>query len=443
MCLALLAAPNRYFSVDFLGEAIFLGIVEGRLHVREFYDCVFEVSEEWKAAQLVCMSPHDLLRDGTLAVNLQPEKLIPAKAVPEDTVIYDERLGYDASYGSQIVTIKSPGVTREGSPISESYSGLLLHPQAAIPEEIRRQDTALEIMRTAGTVFRLHLGNLEPRTKYAMRLVVEPYRLIGLKDSFCVQREPNIRWRQEARIFSPKTCRFDFEKSLERIRSEMPEMAPGAAILADIVLNHQEYPVTLPVRRHRILLISQGSDCMERRQEIGEVWHANSGILNGHYSVEEWTSGTNLFWENDPECLASQIWKYLKGYGGKIKEEITSAHGISHESCSLVVDELTKRQALAEDDTHRFWVADLQPFQLQTILEKLASDPDVHTHLCWRGYVIPYVLYYEYMSPAESAERARDNWWKKAVRIISVTALIVGTTSLLIGVLNLIRGIMR
>ena len=442
MCLAFLAKSSRYFSVDFLGETIFLSIVGGRLRAREFYDCVFEVSREWKDARLVCMSPHDLFRDGILAVNLQPEKVIPGLARPEDNIIYDGRLGCEAHYDSQIVTVKVPGVTAEDSPVSEAYSGTLLRPRALVPVEIQQQVTALDIMRSSGTLFQIMLGDLEAGKKYAMRLVVEPYQLLGLKDSLCVQREPNPRWRQEACIFSPKTCRFNFEKSLERTLTEVPDVAPGAAILRDIICHREDYPVTLPIKRHRMLLVAHDSDYVDPRKEVGQVWHTNSGTLDGHNSVEEWTSGTNIFWRDDPECLAAEIWEYLSGYGGKIKEDITPALGISHESCSLIVDELKQRGALAEDPDHRFWVVRLEPAQRQAVFEQLAADPHVHAHLHWRGYVIPYAFYYDYLSPDEAAERVKDNWWKKRIRVISVTALVVGTAGLLIGLVNLIRGFM-
>jgi len=411
MCLCLLTDRDRYFTIDLLGEYIFLTIDDdGQIEVREIYDVFFTPRGDWSDFGLVCLSPHDLVSGGGLAV--QPKDAPGLR--PEDKIIYNAIMGCNARYepNSQIMSATVPGVTDRLFPTQERHSGTVLNPECNVPNQILQDATALDVMIESGTVFEMALGNVRSGTPYALRLEIKPYALLGLPDRASLHTDPYPQWSQEASISGPKLCHFDLCSTLDKIQSQQQNIAAGAAIVRGTISNEANPRVPVPLKHHRILLISESSALVNPRNPIGTATYVGAYNIGGQKAVTEWAGGTRTYWTDDIEATSERVWLHLSQFGAaepKSKEAITTALGTPHVNCALIVDGLKEKGAVQEVGANLYRTVSLSKDERRLAFQALATDEGLIDSFRWSCYQISYLTVYRYVSRQDS----KRLWWRR------------------------------
>lgn len=435
MCLCFLTDKDRYFTIDLLGEYIYLSIDdEGHVQVREIYDVFFTPRDDWPDLRLLCLSPHDLVSGGNLAVQSQDA---PGMR-PEDRVIYNPTMGCEASYDppSQVFSVKVPGVTDRFRPIQEKHAGVAISAQVSVPNQVQNDPGAVDVMIVSGTVFEVALGNVEAGKTYALRLEITPYDLLGLPDRNSLGMEPYPQWSQEAYILGPKLCHFNCISTLHDIQQKQSgtPAAVGAAIIDGTISNEHHPRVLVPLSHHRILLLSEPPTLVDPRSPVGCVTPVGASNVQQRNVATEWAGGTGTYWIDDIECTAEKIWVYLSVYAAaeaKSKEAITAALGLSHDNCGLIVNALVQAGAVCETSANLYQAIDLPESQRKQIFEALATDEHLIEEFLWRCYQISYLCTYPYLSP----EDARRLWWRRIKQDWGFWLAVVGVILSLVGLL--------
>lgn len=416
MCLCFLTDESRYFQIDLLGEYIGLSIgPDGSLRAREVYDVFFAPRGDWEDFRLLCLSPHNLLREQNLCVRpVYP----PGAGNEDDRLFYSSRLGCTAVYSADTSesSVEVPGLgTDQLTPIREHYSGVALTPQARVPAEIAGDPTALEVMGGVGTVFELLFPvGVKKGKRYVFRLEVTPPFILGLPERIKVQDEPTPRWNQEASIVGPKTCRFNFLSNLDAIKGNLVA-APAANMIKAAISNEQRYRATVPLGRHRILLAWQPPVVVDPRAAIGCMAPVGIYSLDNRHAAAEWSGGSKSYWKDDIESAAREIRQYLLDYAGgeaKSKEAISAAFQAPHDNCSLLVDALAATNPPAvccvSGKVNQFQAGPLSLQDQERVFESLATNRELHRRFRWNCFQVGYSLKYDY---ASRHDRSRI-WWR-------------------------------
>jgi len=410
MCLSFLTDKDRYFTIDLLGEYIYLSIDEqGYIKAREIYDVFFTARGDWQDLHLLCISPHDLISSGELAVQRIPAPGLHA----EDRVVYSANMGCRADYdaNTNVLSVVVPGVTDRFLPTQEKHDGTVLIPDGAVPRQIAQDTSAVDVMIESGTVFEIALGNVISGESYTFRLEIRPYALLGLPDRTSLRKDPYPEWSQEAFISGPKLCHFNLCNTLEKIQKEQPDAAAGAAIVRGTISNQANPRVPVPLKHHRILLISESPTLVDPRSPIGCVTDVGVHDIARQQVATEWAGGTRPYWMDDIESTAERIYLYLSEYAvaePKSKEAITAALGTSHVNCALIVNAL-KHKAVRETSSNLYQAMPLSEEQRKQAFAALATDENLIEEFRWRCYRISYLTVYRYVSRQDS----RRLWWRR------------------------------
>jgi hypothetical protein len=399
MCLAIIA--ERYLSVDLLVEQVFLTTHEGDMNTKEVYDVVLTPRTEWNNAALLCLSPHDLRdADGKLLVRADT---IPG-AGDENDVFYKASLLHHADYKHDVamVDIEVPEAHDEKTMRLRIFSCAPLKPTVVFPKAIATNDSIAQLMEECGTLFEVKLGHLLSGKSYIFRLIVEPYRLLGLSKARSVD-DPRIdpiqaHWVQDADIVCPYAVLFNYQKVVGEERRQT-DYASAAAHIQTIIDANRIF--LLPVEIHHIILIVQKGSELFRRGYEGCAWEISWNTLpDGRFAVV-WGSGTNQNWSDDPEALARHVYAHFQHWGvadAKTKEEVSAALQVSHSNCSLIIDALHKLGFLSLVDGTKYRPAQPPPADLDLKFNTLAQSKAVRDAFSWQGYRISYALRYTYLT---------------------------------------------
>ncbi len=435
MCVTICTVSGGRVTSSFFEESIFVRIVEGRVDVREVYDVFFTPRKDMVAQRLLCISPHDLLGDGDLAV----EVLGAPGSGTEDDKVYAKPLGCGHAFDHKTrqFAVGIRGTNRRFAPTVETFAGETITPQVAIPPSIDNE-RARAIMHEIGTVFELRLPDLSAGTRYAMRLVIQPYKLLGLSGpqplEFAATKWP-IQWTQHLSIWCPKSCHYNV-CDLLRETGKSPSLANDAnAILA--LVDSSDLQILMS-EQHRILLILPPGCELGGDDAVGCNWRSGTFPLQDSGLAVEWAGGTKHYWTDDIECVSRRIWEYLSHWSKgnpKPVEFLTTALNVAHENCALVVDGLAELGALELVDQRQglYKGRDLSPEEQAQKFEALAVDPRVKDSFKWMGYEIRYWVRYRYLSRMARAYHV----WTSQVRPVlgfwlAVAGVALGTASILL-----------
>lgn len=402
MCLSILS-PGQ-LRIDFFGEYIFFDVVEGNLVPREVYDIFFRVDTARSGLRLLAISPHDLVRGHQLAV----EAITSPGAGSSDDIVYRQGTGRSAAWDPPSRTFEIV-VSQGDHPFNRkdvAHIGHVVVPNLAIPERLRTQPIQ-DIMANTGTVFELLFQDLEPDMQYAIRLVVRPNRLLGFNERRPEESEageyPSGWWWQDFKIYCSKTCQFNFNQLVAKLRERREFAEAAGTIQAEV----QDSRLALvPFDNHRIGVVCPPNAAIDAAHPCG--WAMSLGMFSlvvlgrAPRRLMEWLSGSQMYWVDDVQSFAKGIWTYLNDWantpgGAKRKEEITAALNISHENCSLVVDGLCRYGALQCQGT-AYYASGLSENAKREVFARMARDPAVVEHFFWTGYELTYSIRFYYLS---------------------------------------------
>ena len=445
MCLSFLSHENLEFLL--VGEYIFVDLTEGNIHTREVYDIFFTPSVDIQDLRLLCISPHNLVHEQKgLCVKSSPT---PGAGGPDDCV-YDRSVGYGTSFEptNRKFCVKLPDFARTRSPSTIKFCGEVVMPDLILPPPLSDSDSlALELTSSVGTVFELHLSNLVAGRAYSSRLIVEPVELLGLPQPRGIYSEAtNIagEWLQGFSTTCPRTCRFDYCHLLNRTKEELPDLVPTVSLFETLICS-KELRVINP-RLTRIALILPRNVALMSKDSVGSVMAAGGPLvlLDGR-TVQEWYDGADIFWTDDIMRVSRGIYTYLLHWARaepKTKEYITTALGIQHQNCSLIVDKMVERNAIEVVDKMRglYRPIEIAEGRLHSTLESIATDPEVNANFEWNGYRIQCEVRYRYLT---KEDERRLSWLRKQSKLtffLALLATVLATVSLLLSLVQWIAG---
>jgi len=446
MCLACLT--DRYTPIKMMGEYMFLHLEGGVLHVREVYDIFFRPLNDWNDAKFVCISPHDLVSGGSLAVTMVPT---PGAGSDDDNV-YKAGTGRDPTFDpdtgrfSVRVERATPGLFM---PTLATYSGTVILPTIQTPARTQQDRISPAIMMRCGTIFELLLGNLSGQTDYAIRLVVQPYRLLGLPERRRVEdianSETNPSWEQEGSIYSPHLCRLNIHRLLHKAR-EVTEFANSVANIQTIV--GSDRLVTTVANRHRILVILPPNSSIDRETPMGCIWPVGVFTLPDNRRAAEWGGDTETYWMDDIESASREVWNYLSKWASaepKTKEAVTAALGLLHTNCSLIIDALHELNAVEEIRAPilSYRAATISLEQRDLVCRELVTKPPVIKGFYKTGFHIRYYVHYNYLTTREQRRLKWNRFKQKWAFWLALIGVILTACALLHCIDNVVTQLRR
>lgn len=434
MCLSLLSNSETPVVCSFIGESVSLRVTDGKLQASEIYDVFFTLTGDAKNSTILCVSPHDLFANGSLTVT--------ASATPglggDEDMMYKKPLGCGCSFNHKTrefsVTIR--GTSKRQALLTESFSAETIVPQIGIPSQVENKK-ARAVLEKIGTIFELRLPQLVSGKLYAIRLLVEPQKLLGLPELTKIDLESKhpVEWMQHASLICPTTSHYNVCDMLKQAQSLEPLRKDSTGVLS--IIDAQELRIINP-ELHRILLLFPPGCEMGASDQVGCVWCSANHPLADNSLAVEWTSGTKHYWTDDPECVARRIWEYLFNWSKgnpKPTEFLTTALGIPHDNCSLIVNALVYYGALKiVDQTHGlFGAVELTGADQRRIFRAVAVNPSVKDNFMWMGFEVRYRIRFRYLS---EIARKHVKWVTetrpKIAFILSITGICIGLASLLL-----------
>ncbi|MBN1974270.1 MAG: hypothetical protein JW787_11560 [Sedimentisphaerales bacterium] len=439
MCISLVT--DRYIPIKLLTEQVFLSLKKGELCTHEVYDIFLTPKKKWNNAKIFCISPHNLISDdGNLLVQI----VSFSDSSGQDDFFYNNSPSFKSDYNSdtESFTINFPS-GRNGFTLGiDSFTGKVLIPTISIPNSIKSNTRALELMEDCGTLFELSLGNLEAGNDYMFRIVIDPKERQSLPEKRTQDIEELdgalTNWVQDSIIPCPKTCRFNFIHHI-KVSQDIQEYTEAGSIIKELVSNQNMR--LMPVKLQQVILILPVNAELIVRNPEGCIWEVSTHTLLDSRFAAVWSGGVDQYWIDDPESIAQKIFEYCRNWGKdrpKTKEEISIVLAASHENCSLIIDELCRYGALNQISPVRFSAVDRSEDELSEIFESVASSQDVVANFGWRGYQIRYSVQYRYLDSEDRkkllSQIKRNNWafW------IGLAGIAIGLISLLAALLAII-----
>jgi hypothetical protein len=425
MCISLLS--DRVVTIHLLGEYIYLRLDGQTVRAKEVYDFFFSVSSDWDKPRLVLVSPHVLI-DEENRLHVKPSTTPGSNQDEED--FYSHPIGFGCKFDptQRIFSAKICNTKKTATPQTLTLAGEVIVPTVSVNATIENDLSALEVMSSCGTTFELSLPSLQANKVYAMRLTVKPVELLGLNEARNLEQfgldpvRPN--WIQDAVVTCPKNCWFDYKQLLQRTKEDLPDLKPAADAIAAIVTDTR---LTIArIERARIVLAAPMSWRLVRGQSMGCITPGGIPVTKSPNVYTEYYGGIETYWTDDVIKVGQAIYTYLSRWAAgdpKTKEYITTALGIQHENCSLLVDKMAERQIIEIVDAVRGLcrVRKTEERLLYDVLEDIAKDPDVNAKFDWSGYRIPFTVQYAYLNVSD---QRRLDWARKLPKVALWLALI-------------------
>ncbi len=431
MCLSLIS--DQYFSFDLLSECISVVIADGKLLTQEVYDIFFTAADDCDNLRLHCLSPHQLISDGTLHVSADPAK----DSGEYDKYFYDfqpnepPRLSDDGEFVLALTDASS-----YPRPSLQSYKGKLLTGAASVPVHLMSDSNAVNFMNGYGTIFDLELGSVKKGEQYAVRVVVRPIRLLGLSSSRLLPASGvygiSGSYAQDAMIIDPAICHFQFTETLKMAKKKQHNLAAAATAIQSMLSLNGQY--LMPIDYHRIVLLLPPSAELYRDHMKGDCTHVSTHTLQPNHSgkrvVMEWAAGRRIFWRNDPEHTAWEIWKYLKRNDGRSVEDVSNSMSIHLKNCELLLPIMRNAGMISPcTDARQFVAADLSKDEALALCKKVTEDTAVYTSFHAAPFSIRFTIQYRFFN----SPRLLAIW---TIRILHIVATIGGILALTTCLLN-------
>ena len=434
MCLALLG--NVYTPVSVI-EQIILSRKDGKLCTRIVYDVFFEARQNCEKTYLLAISPHDLFsEEKTLLAEV---KYVPGTEGDDD--FYARSIQAESEYNpdTNSFSVKIPG---DGGykPSIHTLAGTVIRPTLSFPFNLDSHPEVLDIMRECGTMFRIDIGKLERGKSYAMRLVIKPSCLLGINPPRELSDpefdEVSDHWAQELTITCPRTCRLNYKEMLVECARTSTYSEASSLIQQTISLNDN---FLLPIKKHVIVLIALHKDKIITGEDRGCIWQVAPYILDDGRPAIVWASGTDEYWNDDPEPLAHRIYSYLSKYGEvelKTKEDISTALNTSHDNCSLIVDVMCDKGALVKVDNVHYKIISKDNEAILEIMRIVAASDKVRNNFKWQGFQVRYSIEYKYASETKKRRFRRKRKMRDMAFWLAVISILIGLASLLLCLFN-------
>jgi len=398
--MAIVMLSKDDFDVGFIGETILLRVESGKLLTSEVYDIFLHPRRPYDGAKLLCVSSDDLLTGTSLGVSFEQTPGLDERADRVYSEVSGARTEMDVST-NRFTAVLAPFGPNE-APGRSVFSGQVLVPTAQLPWFVE-EAASREIMKVIGTVFELDLGRLSGGDVYFMRLITHPTRQLGWSQSRPLKYRSTghsiVCWSQEIVIWGPRTLLHNFVQ-LCREAKATPETARAAAEMAGAVVSPAYRPL-LP-DRHRIVLCVPEDGDLTNEHCVGTCWFAGRQYDPKLGLIAEWASGRDVYWSDDPECMATRIHDYLKRWARgepKSKEMVSAALNADHENCSLIVDAMTRVGVVKFGGPGLYSAADIPERELADAMRSLASEREVIEGFKWAGYEIRATVEYACIAP--------------------------------------------
>jgi len=433
MCISILSA--KYITMNLFCESVFLRFEKGKIFAREIYDLFFTISSDWDKPRIICVSPHNLIKDGAI----QAKSIAAPGAGGKDDVVYDTPAGFGKGFrpDEKIFSVKIYDSKIPNNPQTVEFSGQVVVPEISFCDGLEKDTSVADIMKLCGTAFELRLPTLKANVNYAMRLILEPVELLGLSLPRCLDRinpySIKARWRQEGTITCPRNCLFDYKKLLEDTRQNSASLATSIGAIEAAI--YDRHLTIVKARRNRILLILPEGCDLHRETIAGCILPIGAKTASDSRLFCEYYGGTDKYWGDDPSPLSYAIWNYLERWGqaeAKTKESITTALGVPHNNCSLLVDSMTEKKLICVVDEKRglYKACNVPPETLDRIIEDIATDPEIEDKFAWVGYRIQFAVEFSYVSDKDEKKIRLDNIKSKLTFWLSLTGVILGAAAL-------------
>jgi len=425
MSLAWLSADRISFSL--INESIFLGIIAGEVRAREVYDVFFTPLEDMDHSRVVCISPHDL-GDTSASIKVDPA---PGAGSGDDRA-YESPIGFGRTFNpeTRVLSVRVVDVTKPHDPQTVTVSGQVVVPEISIPSGLR-SEAGRAVMEEVGTIFEWSVGPLYRKETYALRLVLEPRRLLGVSARRPVEPITGL-WSADMHLACPQLCFFDVRRLLDVAR-KVTEFAATAAQAEAIICDHRLRVVNPD--HARIVLVLPPKAELRRERTMGCIVALGASWLATGQLACEWFGGRERFWSDDPEFMARAILQYLLSWAiqqPKSKEQITTALAVSHGNCSLIVDSLVKHGAVevADRDRGLFVAKCLPPDKSARVTELISRDEKVIRDFEWVGYRIDYEISYVFLRHQDMARMMQS-------RLLSYIAVFLAILSMVLSLVAL------
>jgi len=394
----------------------------------------FTASEEIQNASLVCISPHDLIREASARISVAAAPGVGSA----DDLAYNSPVAFGGEFDAKthVFSAKIADLTKTASPQTVMLIDEVVTPEIFIPAPLR-SDVAHAVMGETGTIFELRLRPLDKERMYALRLILEPQRLLGVSQQRPIESRlltPPGVWSVDLHMICPRTCFFDAVQLLQTTR-RLREFAETAAAAENIICDPELR--VLGSDYVRIVLVLPPRADLRREHSIGCIVPLGPTALPSGQLVHQWVGGTKRFWVDDVESVARAVWNYLSTWARaepKSKEAISTALGASHQNCSIVVDSLAEHGAieLADTDRRLYTAKQLSDRTLASITESISRDNKVKNRFEWTGYRVQYQVSYGFLRPRDKARMI----WSKLVPYIALFLAILGLILSLIAFLG-------
>lgn len=402
MCLAFLA-PLGAIRLNLVYEQVWLDVGQGRLGAVGCCDIFFTAIEP--VERIITLSPHLLYQNGVLGAAIEQ---VPGSGDGQFDNIY-QRFGgavCDFKAGTFCVPVEST-VSTASSPIE--HRGELIRPEISLPPEIANDPEAIELMAQIGTAIELRFDGMKPGTTYGLRLILRPHRLLienqpkNIPDP--VTGDEGALWEQSTKITSPQTLFSDTLQLLDKA-SNFDAGRHGAQVWKSLL---QRQPLgCCSAQRNRIAFIFPDNATVERDHSVGNVMALGTSTVimkgAGPRSLQQWDSGTDIYWTDSPRYVAERIFEYVSQWGGKLsktKEDITTGLmanplNLQHANSSLIVNKLAGFGSLKDvGDGH--YTTGSTP--LSEVIDRLATDQEVASKFTTTGFEIVLTVRFTYRSP--------------------------------------------
>ncbi len=426
MCLTLLSSQASAFEVQLFGEYHFPRFaVDGDITEEEVYDVFLRAKEDLCELDLVCVSPHDLLRpDGSLSISVHD--ILGGDTAAD--IVYKAPVGcghnYESSTAMSTVTLRD--TTDDFSPTSLTLSGQLLRPEIRDLADPSHRGTEL-LAREVGTIFRVRLRDLKAAASYAIRLSLHPQHLNGMPPRLPLAPRWSSRpigWKQRLRIVAPRLNLFNTQSLLEECRSLSTLRSASLHMLTTI--NDVDFEI-IESDLHRIVVLLPESVEHTTDDALGYASKVATHVLSDSRQAVEWMSGNRHYWRDSPQQVARRVREYLDTWAcgtPKAVEFITTALNVDHQNIRVILDALCQVGAARLIDSTRGLYASIESpaNDRDAVLSQLGKLPGVREGFRWTGFAIEYWVSY----PATS----RLDISVLLALVLSVVALLVSIVSL-------------
>ena len=370
-------------------------------------------------------------------------------------------LGVENSGGDFTVQLRSSSA--EFNPDITECTGYVKSPKIVLPESLRNDGDAIALMRETGKVFELKFNKLEKNTKYMMRLVFEPLKLITDFERTNIPDPDGSRgflWDHPLEITAPTSLASDTKllldhltaaTKLSKLRPAVKPAVKAGALQLSSVLDDNDPTLgkweLCTIRRHRIFLVFSTLYSVTQDDRLGRIDYIGPGIIsdgdsNRPLRMMEWSGGGERFWNSDGFGVAQQIMLYMYSAhpDPKSKEDVVAGlpERLRLATIELILAALVDEGLLSPPDKGQYELdedvskdaEDFRNGKYDEKLERVAAKGSVAAWPWNSGFQVKYTFRYPWESPEV---KQRKRW----IRLREELSFATGIIGFILGVIGL------